>query len=322
MNDVFDNETKETKYVLLKPETTPIYSHLNQTDDEIDLFDLFNIIYKKKWLIIGVTLLTLIVASLYCVYAKKVYEVKYLFTIKPYSINFVNDWASLIGGENQNSHLSRIADKKLSSIKHEEKFLGKFKIDEKDLYPQSIKGSKISFKKYFDITTFENDKRVIVLRAYKDVDTIQKTVNQYLEFSEEEIKQEVVKEQKAIVNSKLLEFEEEFDRNKQKEKELNRSLTNKNIDNYSVVLYINRINAFLIRNNQLLINMKKLKNLESQLDKIKVFEIDCMDIPKKPFQPKTIIIVSVAFILSFCISIFYILFLNVLQNRKELNLKK
>ncbi len=338
MNDVFDKEAKETKYVLLKPETTPIYSHLNQTDDEIDLFELFNIIYKKKWLIIGITLLSLIVTSLYCAYAKKVYEVKYLFSIKPYSMIFINDWQELIddNGKGQkntkqnfitdlNFYLSEIADKKLSSIKHEEKFLEKFKIDEKDLYPQLIKESNMSFEKYFNITIPRKEtqnKRVIALRAYKDIETTKKILNQYIEFSEDEIKQEVVTEQKAVINSKRLAFEEELKLNKQKEKELNKkALTNKKTDNYSADLYADKTNTLVLRNNQLLINIEKLKNLKSQLDKIKVFEIDYIDVPKKPFKPKTIIIISLAFMIPLFISICFVLFLNALQNRKKLNLK-
>lgn len=74
-----------------------------QQDDEIDLYELWDVLKKQKNLIIGVTTMAFILAAVYAFSIKPIYQSKAFFTpVDQVSVQKLSDWDALLGRNNTN----------------------------------------------------------------------------------------------------------------------------------------------------------------------------------------------------------------------------
>ncbi len=282
-----------------KPEVVPVqYIPIQNCyeDDEIDLKDLIKTILRyKKFIVIFTGIITLL-AIVYVYFKKPIYEIK-----ANLQVGYINKW-------NEDKIIKEYFYNPNGLIVYIENTYDNSKND-KIKYPQVdvslVKNTRDILN--IKIDAFSNEKAINYLNK------ILKDIN-----SKENTKIEIYKN---IINQKikiLQESKKQLLINKQNY--LNKI---KSINDSQIIS--NLLQAIADIEKQVLLINEKIINLKSQLSPLNIVKtqiIGKIEKSNKPIKPKKTLIVIVAFITGFILSIFLVFFIEFIKSLKEEDLQK
>ena len=315
-------------------------------EDEIDLRELFQTIIKKKFFILGFTFLTTLLAIVYVNIKTPIYEVKALAEIGSYKIEQIRPTDNIVSIENVFLDDSIQLAKKLSTI-----FIDLEKNNkEKDFLITNISASK-GIDNFIEITSEakSNDlgeKGINDILTYIQIEH-QKTLNDAKNKNQLEIKnidQSIsnIENEKIVNLDKKIKLHEENIVNLEEQMSfVVQTLKNLNTLDSSIAalklmekrdisneIIINKSTLYdLLEAKQSLINVdiNKLKERKSLLETLSSSHnsknteiVGKILIDDEPAKPKKFLIVIIAFVTGFILSIFLVFFMSFIGNlRKE-----
>ena len=259
---------------------------MNEHENEIELMDFFNIIWKRKWLIIIPTFLFMVAVGIYSYFQPHVWEIDAIIEpskifIKTEQGRFeevvVVDPKQIAGQINKASYNNIIASELNLDIKKFPKLKAESLIDtnlvQVTLREQDVEKAKLILHTLFDYLKKQLDKKVNI--EFKEIDSQVKSKEIEKLRIEEEIKAN--KNKLTIVKQRKEEIEKEMSDVKKRieklEEEQSLSLKKKNrseAESMAMLLYSNEIQLSLRYYNTLyeLLSQKKIEevNINSEIE--------------------------------------------------------
>ena len=322
------------------------------TEDEIDLFKLFEVIWKKKIVVLGCVIISMIISGVYLLLAKPLYRIE--AQIKPFEIEIISETQIKLLKIISPHEIKQWFSKQMYKSYVKEKF-GKTDIEImasiprgtstvflQMLYPDPEKGKEILMEvlNYYKNTIEKTPKfRELYNELFVELDTIKKEIRQmedqkkYILKSISEISKEIeLKYEKKLILEKQLEILKEKLPQKSEnslsyafilleENNIKKDLKETEIDIINLKLKIEELRQKL---NNLEIAKQKLlakeKKLEQKLTTFEPFYIVQPPVSSlRPVKPQKPLILMVTFIASLFLGIFLAFFLHALETRKKGN---
>jgi uncharacterized protein involved in exopolysaccharide biosynthesis len=293
------------------------------SDDEINLVDLFLMVWKRKWMIVAVTLLVTSAAAGLSLVQPEVYEITAILVPAKDSKGKLVENPQAIRENIVNGSYDR------------------FLAEELDLPLEKIPAIKVAIPKDTDLVKIsvessDPERAVLVVdKVLKGVDAdIQKLLDLEIKLTknritEAQLEDESLVEQIKLINKQITQFESIVS---DMEKERKEALANPHSEAMAVLLYSNEVKNQQIYLNALQEKLEDLKKRKRQIaitiDNIRL-ELEGMRgtvvsnkpvIPEMPLKPKKALIVALAFVLGLMGSImltFIVEFINKVRQQQK-----
>lgn len=307
-------------------------------EDEIDLRDLFNTIWKKKLFILGFTSVVTLCAGIYAYFKTPIYEVKSII-----EIGFIVKETTKDVNDKQLVEEPSILEQKLNVV---------FKVDDKDINNDPKKGivSSISqiktVKNFIEIKIEAISNEIAIAKSKEILDYAQKLyklkIEQYKTLANTDISN-IEKEIGFLKNEKIKMLTEKTEVSKANLEKYNKEInslykSNTNDKTSSMIVSVQLVNyQNLIENAQ---NVLKASSLEieqilkdtipklEQKKEIAEFKISEQNITNSrlvgeyitseyPAKPKKVLVIAISFIVGFILSIFTIFFMQFINSVRK-----
>lgn len=311
-------------------------------EDEIDLVELFRTLVKRKWFIIGFTFIITLCAIVFAYIKTPVYEVKALVEIGSYKTDSSNSNSN----SNSNVLLDNVTQltKKLNVIfidivknsKDRKASISSIAVPKKGKSFIEIKAESISnelaideIKKVVNYIQIKHKRVLEDIKKNREIE-IDNIVNQIKNIKTKEL--EFLDEEISLVKNNLNKYQKdlnEIDKEIKLQKKLNSTLAalvlmeKRDLNSQIRIIEKSIIKLKVQRNRLLTTGVNKLVERENKLESMLLpYNYKNSEVVGKiiandyPIKPKKKLIVVVAFVTGFIMSIFLVFFMEFIQNIK------